>query len=606
MLKVAINTNQGNICFCVFVLQVNSEHTLNFLCHRIYAENIEEWCEATLEWFDIIQISAPKSKTILVFTQVDRMAHIEGKIDLIKLKLKALFQEKLDMEKTHFEESDSDTNQKLYQMHIKNCQDIIEQLKKDDASLSSIPRISCLPNKEKSVNYIVDLMLKFADDLKEVESLAPTDLDLFKQIGTLGLKKDMKLEDHVTAVIENPNPEKQVIETSERIGGKEQYGVRDTSEDQQLEHTVERTQKLRQQYITLTEVRRIFHPILREHHPDKDTDLEKELQKSLGKLKKLGLIRYFTGSKKLAEIIFNDISTMVNILRCVFHHDLSKFKKYSDLKREQRKELTKTKYTQHVACLEKHAIISGNLVNLLLKESGCTVEGDIVLELLSFLNIAFLINDEQSDDCDVAFIPYFLRNRKPARAVDEEKKIGKCYHTVLSLHCNIKGKIPRTYFNEVMVKLYGKMYKAHISQKPNVTWVDGLLASLGKNNCKLLLIYKAREETINFIIQANIEEIQGHHLIFDYIRFIVTESTNIKDVRFEGLPLVFEFICVDCKRRDSATSCVWDIPERLEMFESDDDTIRCEAGCKDLPYALLQPLPKGKPSSDRTFLYDNA
>ena len=415
--------------FVFFVLQVNSEYTLNFLCHRIYAENMKEWCEATLEWFDIMQISAPKSKTILVFTQVDRMetAYIEDIIEEVKQELRDLFQERQDIEKQHLHESDSDTNKKLYQMHIQNCQDIIEQLKKDDASLNTIPRISCLPGKEKSVDSIVDLMLNFADNLKEAGGLAVTDLDLFKEIGTLGLKKDMILDDHVTATNEKPNPEKQVIETSERLGGKGQYGVRETSEDQRPEHTMERKQKLRQQYITLTETRSIFQPILMKHYPDKDLDLDKELQKSLGNLKKQGLIRYFTGGKKLGEIIFNDISTMVNILRCVFHHELSELKKYNDLKKEQRKVLPKTKYNQHVACLKKHAIISGQLVKLLLQESGCTVEEDVVLELLSFLNIAFSITDEQSDDSHVAFIPYFLR----AFPVDEEEKIGKCYHTVL-------------------------------------------------------------------------------------------------------------------------------------------------------------------------------
>ena len=101
--------------FVFFVLQVNSEYTLNFLCHRIYAENMKEWCEATLEWFDIMQISAPKSKTKLVFTQVDRIerAYIEDKIERVKQELKALFQKKQDMEKRHFQESDSDINKKL-------------------------------------------------------------------------------------------------------------------------------------------------------------------------------------------------------------------------------------------------------------------------------------------------------------------------------------------------------------------------------------------------------------------------------------------------------------------------------------------------------------
>ena len=566
-------------------MQVNSEYTLNFLCHRIYAEDIKQWCEATLEWFDIMQISAPKSKTILVFTQVDRieMAYIEDKIERVKQELKALFQKKQDMEKRHFQESDSVINRKLYQMHIQNCQDIIDQLKQDDESLNTIPRVSCLPGKEKSVDFIADLMLKFAENLKEEEGLAPTDLDLFKEIGTLGLKKDMILEDHVPAANETPSPEKQVTGTTERT---------ESAEDKVPTHTVENPQKLRQQHITLTKVRGIFHPILIKHYPDKDPDLEKELQKSLENLKKKGLIRYFTERKKLAEIIFNDISTMVSILRCIFHHELSKFPKFLDLPRELRKavKLTEKDYKKEVQFLTQHAIMSRGLVELLLKKSDCSLGGDIVLELLTTLNIAIPISDE----CNVAFVPYFLRDCKSDAVVHEEKKIINCYHTTLALHCVLKGQIPRPYFNELMVKLYGGIYQKCLTQKCNITWADGISVSLGSHDSNLMLIYNSTKKIIEFIIQANIEEIEGHRFLFDKVKFIDNESVSIRDARYEGLAIEFEFICTDCRRKDRNTKCVWDIQQCLDESEPKETTIKCEKG-NVIPCALLKPLPKGKP-----------
>ena len=563
---------------------------------------MKQWCEATLEWFDIMQTSAPKSKTILVFTQVDRINrnYREDQIEQIKKEFKGLFQEKQDIENQHLQESDSDTNKELYQMHIQNCQDIIEQLQKDDTSSHTIPRISCVPREEDSVHSVVDLMLKFADNLKGQESLSPTDLDLFKEIGTLGLKKDMILEDPGRAVYKNPNPESQLTKKTKRMGGKGWNEPRETPYDEGPKHTVEKRQKLRQQYMTLTEVRIIFKEILKKQNSDKN--LEKELQKSLGNLKKLGLIRYFTGSKRLAEIIFNDISTMVNILRCIFHHELSEFPEFRGLDRELRKELKETKYRQDVACLEKHAIISSALIKILLTKSRCSIGEDIVLELLASLNVAIPVHDEQShsEDCHVAFIPYFLRDSQPDSGVSEKEEISKCYHTTLALHCLLKGQIPRTYFNELMVKLYGKMYKAHINQKTNGTWVDGLSASLGHYKAKLLLLYDSRKRTIEFIIQANIEEIEGHHLIFHYVRFIATQSTNIRDARFEGLPIKFQFIWTDHNQKDSTTFDVWDIQERLEQAESLHQTIKCAN--KDLPCALLQPLPKGKLFQKRPML----
>ena len=271
---------------------------------------------------------------------------------------------------------------------------------------------------------------------------------------------------------------------------------------------------------------------------DRDDDLEEMLQKSLGNLKERGLIRYFTGSEKLAEIIFNDISTMVNILRCIFHHEPSEFKEYEKLKSEKHCELEKAEYKKDVAGFKQHAIISRLLVKLLLERHECTVEEDVVLELLSFLNIVFPISGQQSRDCNYAFIPYFLRDGKPPSAFDE-KKIGKCDLTTLSLHCNIKGNIPRTFFNELMVRLYGKTYQAHINQKKNVTWIDGLSVSLGQNNFKLLMVYDAGRKTIKFIVQANVKEIQGHRLLFNYVTYIVTEAKEIRNARFEGLILEY-------------------------------------------------------------------
>ena len=434
-------------------------------------------------------------------------------------------------------------------------------------------------------------MLKFADNLKEAESLAPTDLDLFKEIGTLGLKKDMILENHGTAVNENPSPEKQVIETSGRMEGNEQYDVRETSEYQGPKYTVETRQNLRQQYLTLTEVRRIFHPILLKYYLDKHPDLEKELQRSLGNLKKRGLIRYFPGSKKLAEIIFNDISTLVTILSCIFHHELSDFPKFMDLPKKLRKglKLTQKDYKKEVQFLTKHAIISSGLVELLLKKSKCLLSEYIVLELLKTLNIAFPV----LDDCNVAFIPYFLRDCIPDCVVEEEKKIYNCYHTTLALHCVLRGQIPRPYFNELMVKLYGVMYQKCVNQKRNITWVNGLSASLGCYNSNLLLLYNSRKKIIEFIIQANIEEIQGHHFLFDQVKFIVNESVNIRDARYEGLPIECELICTDCSRKDENTKCMWDIQLYLDETESNETTMKCEMG-NDIPCALLQPLPKGK------------
>ena len=224
---------------------------------------MKESCAATFEWFDIVQTSAPKSKTKLVFTQVDHIEQDEreDKITKIKGEFKRLFEEKQNDVKQHLQRSTSDANKKLYQIHIDNYQYIIDQLANDNMPEPTIPRISCKTDFLRSVDLVVDLMLLFAKNLNQ-RSLSPVDLDLFTEIGTLGLKKDMILEDDIAAVNEHPNTGTQVTETTETIEGENWDEVK-VFEDQEPRHGM--GEKLRQQYITLTDVRTIFHPIWKKH-----------------------------------------------------------------------------------------------------------------------------------------------------------------------------------------------------------------------------------------------------------------------------------------------------------------------------------------------------
>ena len=561
---------------------------------------MKEACEATFEWMDIVQTSAPKSKTTLVFTQDDLIENNkQEKIREIKQQFRDLFQKQQAMEKRHLHESDSADNKVLYTAHVQNYQDLINQLD----STENIPCISCLPGKEESLAIVVKLMLTFANNVKNEVRLSRTDQDLFKEIGTLGLKKDFILQDDWVPVTKKQKTAKEVIEKTETTVVIESHGVTKEPKFQRPESTVDTIERLGQQYLTLKEARKIFHPILMKHCPGKDLNLEKQLQKSLMNLNKLGLIRYFTGSDKLSEIIFNNISTMVNILRCVFYHELEEFPEFMNLDRNLRQGLDETKYNQSVEYLRKHAIISSALVKILLTKSECIIEEDIVLELLTTLNIVFPIIDEQNQ---VAFIPYFLRETEPNDFIQEKCNILKCQDTTLSLHSILKGQISRTYFNELMVKMYGKIYQKCTRQKQNKTWVNGLTVSLGYHKAKLLLLYEPTKKIIEFIIQANIEDTEGHKLLFENVKFIVDQSKQIRDARFEGLPIIFKYRCTDCKikKRGSKQHCEWDILELLQKCKSSDmPRIRCENATADFPCALLQELPKGKPPSDRTVLY---
>ena len=88
---------------------MNSKSTLNFLCQRIDVPNVEKACRATIEWFDIVQTSAPKSTIFLVFTQVDRIPDSEERAEKIRRlndQLKSLLQDRFQMEEGNMNETD--------------------------------------------------------------------------------------------------------------------------------------------------------------------------------------------------------------------------------------------------------------------------------------------------------------------------------------------------------------------------------------------------------------------------------------------------------------------------------------------------------------------
>ena len=555
----------------------------------------------TMEWLNLIQTSAPESEIRLLLTKVDILNEEERKSKTEKFckGFGELVDRAIELTKGHLEES-TVHNRALHEKHLKNFAHVKQQL--DPAK---IPCVSCVNGWEGSVTRVSDFLLKYADKQKHVVMLRPIDQELFLQIGKLGIRDHMILEEEIAV---DKNVEAQLdVNLSEsaaaKLTGAEDFDTNQSNEKKLTsdERSADPTEILRQQYVTFEEVQKVFRPILKQYYPDREPELEEELRKSLLNLKKRGLLQYFTGNKKLEGIIFNDISTMVNILRCIFHHSMDEFLKFRNLDGELRKKLYgnhKFKYDKDVDCLRKHGIMSSSLIKVLLKKCGCSIDSEVVVHLLHHLNVAFIIPNEPAagNYGDRVFIPFFLEGVEADENFEVKKKeMSRCHNRVLSVNTVLKADlgIPRTFFHQLVVKLLGKISEMHTTQKNNKAWKDGVSASLGEHEAKVMMLYTP-EQTIEFIIQANVENPDAHRLMWEHIMFLHCGLYDLRDSKFPGLPLEYYLICTDCsiQGHDSTAVDTWDI-DGILYEPSQRSTLECAKLSKGFPCALITPLPEG-------------
>ena len=179
----------------------------------------------------------------------------------------------------------------------------------------------------------------------------------------------------------------------------------------------------------------------------------------------------------------------------------------------------------------------------------------------------------------------------------------------LSLACKLRGNLPVTFWNYLIV---GIAVKLKIQRQTRQIWNKGFYASVGSKNAKIYLLYTNTEQ-IDFYIKANCDDKVGHDLIWKYIRIFSDECNRLVTEWWPGLITKKILKCPQCNTRkmkqdinkykdfgllveaQSNTS-----PADVAEFELDDlwdeddteDSCRCDNRCE-LPVALIKPLPKG-------------
>ena len=550
----------------------------------------------TMEWLNLIQTSAPESETTVLLTKVDNMNEEvrKSKTEMFCHSFGKLIEEAIEVTKKHMIASSS-PNKTLHEKHLESFQYVKSQLDPEKISC-----VSCVPGWEGTVTDVVKVLTDFAANHKHLVMLRRIDQELFISIGKLGVRDAITLKFPKSKPYEEKHPERELVadEMSDINQSKPAEKKVETEEkyDVVQPESTDTKETLRQQYVTFEEVEDVFRPILKKYYPDKEPQLKEELQRSLVNLKKRGLIAYFTGNKKLEDIIFNDISTMVNILRCIFHHNKEDFLEFYSLDEDLQNKLYEgdsTKFQAEVEDLQRHGIISPSLIKVLLNKCSCSIDGEVVIQLLHHLHVAINVANDPSSEIK-AFIPFFLEGVEADENIEAKKKeIARCHNQVLSIHTILEAcnGIPKPFFHQLLVKLFGKISEKHTIQKNNKAWKDGVSVSLSTHQAKLMMIYRS-DKKIEIIIQANIQDPDGHRFIWEQITFVDTESKDLRVSKFPGLPLVYYLICTHCMIEDIENPWMWSIGILLKPYR--ESTFECGHATTGFPRALVAPLSESK------------
>ena len=489
--------------------------------------------------------------------------------------------------------------------------DIKKQLKMREFLL-----LSCAQTFEIYITQLRDWLLNFAKNATDVDVLLDViDRDLFIEIGVLGIREPIlghaeesvmvqtagAVEQSVMWEHKDPlqeQPTESITKKASRLerdsrnilGNRPPLTIPDTSSDPQGEKDIELTQ----QFMMLPEVQEIFETVAEKHNREVQ-DLEKETKQSLINLSKRGVISYFPGEEQLDRYVFNNVSTLINVLCCVFHHDLRRILTFDNIPfhlQEQWYQRSERRFKMDLEELDRFGILSRSLLQVFLTIIRCEIEVEVVAKLLQKLDVGINIMPD-TDTRRLTLVPFLVRQTIDEKELqDHLDAINQCSGNKLSLDFFLQGNFVDSFFHQLLVKIYKKFGQNSKTNKKNHAWRHGVWLTLPEKDVKMMVYWK-EERQIHFVIQGDVSKKIGHDYLWECIDYVMEAAKDLQESGYQGLVLDFILKCTECRimKRSSEHTHEWDIGEIKQ--KNPVPKYVCEYCDEPIPAALLSPLPKG-------------
>ena len=565
---------------------------INLVCHDLNLSEDSHY-ENTMSWIKICQRNAPSSEIRILLTKIDKVDHgkREAKRQRFVDRFICLIEKEISLTSKHKKKC-SESNKLLYDKHLSNFKQLKEQIKPADGSQSKVLELSCKHGHEASVNAVISYLMEFSNRPVHKElMLRPIDRELFVKIGRLGIRQHM-IENSQSMYgdkLEEDKEEKKTEKPNEKREGS--CDMHQQSTIKEIEHP---KLAMKQQFLYFSEVMTKFRPLYRQYQTEiTENALQKECRKSLANLKKKGLLRYFIEDREFKDddIIFHDLSTLVNVLRCVFHHDLQKMLTY-DLENDICTELyaKQSIFDEHKMTLKEHGILYMTLLKFLLRTGSCLVEAEAVANMLASVNVGIIFSTD-TDQKQKIFIPYFLEQKAPPIDIEDQKQaMSRGHRNIFSLETSLKCQIPLSFFNELRVKICAKVSRLLRYPDSIKVWGKGMSVNLDEKRGKLLMYYN-QDNSVTLLLQAEITTAEGHQLLFEHVAYIDSETGQIRASKYPGLPLDYDLTCTHCIMEPKDCRVSIEVTKLLSQ-DQPKETFTCGSQ-SNLPRGLITYLPKG-------------
>ena len=577
----------------------NGANNVVVVCHEIVSPHYDE----TFNWVESIIYTSPSTHIEFMLTKIDMVENeeeLQQKKEAFLAKLDLYLKDQcelLDDAVLYAQEHDLDED---HRKSVEEARNKYKMLHKNMESLTHL--ISCKEGFDKTVDQVKERLLELSERQGTMVYLEESHQRLYEALGKVGLDvPQMTQVDQQMGAPPKVKGSKKPLRTKILDKLRRKKVVKSAAVEDKVETSSRQTSPMpKTQYATLDEAVSLFEAILQELGETTEA-VEKQTKEALAKLSDHGLLIYFKDSEQLSNIVFNDLGTFVNVLKCIFHHRGNDFLQYNTNEKLVKKHYgivnPKKHFQDEIERLRDNGIMTKKLLQFLLEKSNCAIDCPSVMELLDKVDVGYLFTPKQATAAaaersdPVLFIPYFV-NMKEEKHVDltcfqdiEHSDINE-----LSLTMLMTGRVKKPFFDYLVVRLYERLYQYQDTQQM-VLHRTGFYATIGENNVKISLTMPRKGE-IKFVVKGSVETVEGHRTIFRVFKDFDEDSQLGMKMWWRGMPGQKVFICIDCSLLNiKCERCVSDV---LKYSHHNQQKIFCRTSKRNIPAALVLPLSESK------------
>ena len=577
----------------------NGSANVVVLCHDILSSQYDE----TFNWMESIIYTSPSSHIEFILTKIDMIEKEEDRQqqqEAFLNKLELYLKEQCELLKDSVVYAQQHKLDEDHKMSIEEALRKYEMLRDNMESCTHL--ISCVEGFDKTVDKVKERLLELSERPGSMVYLEESHQRLYEELGKVGLDvPQMKQTDEpISTAAKAKSSKKPFLKKMwDKVKSKTQTQSKAVQDKVEASNS-QASPMQRTQYATLDEAVAVFKAILTELGLTTEA-VEEQTKEALAKLSDHGFLIYFRDSQRLSNVVFNDLKTFVNVLKCIFHHQADEFLQSNSsdelVKKHFGFENAEKQFHAEIKRLRDNGLMTPKLLQFLLDKSNCAIDSNTVMELLDKVDVGYLfrpqqiaeaaaVSEENSDP--LVFIPYFV-NKKEQKDVDltlfqdiEHSDIDQ-----LSLTVKMTGRVKKPFFDYLVVRLYERLYPYRATQKL-IMHRCGFHATLGKHDIRISLTMPRKGE-IKFVVKGSVKTLEGHRTIFEFFKYFDEDSTVGMRKWWRGMPGKKVFICTNCSP-SKCERCVSNVLKETHCNQM----IFCEGSNVQIPSALVFPLSASK------------